>query len=276
VRFFRAPKNGGPSAARNLALEQVRGRWIAIIDSDDLMSPRRLEHMISLAEEDHLDIVADNFVHFWDDRSAAPELHLDLSRPITFDSVDLIENANKCGYLKPVFRSERLGHIRYNEQLYLGEDLDYYLRALVTGAMLRVYPAPGYFYRKHRRLESSATQRKKVEGMLISSIAFRNEFAKSGRLSIACKNRENELRLIVNYLDLVDLVRNREFVKAVYFILKNPSTLRRLNASIRMRLKGSRERFQSKPTTPENASELQAEVDRILLETDGLRTRFLY
>lgn len=43
IRLIRQPKNGGPAAARNTALSQARGRWLAFLDSDDLWLPQKLE-----------------------------------------------------------------------------------------------------------------------------------------------------------------------------------------------------------------------------------------
>ena len=35
------PVNRGPAGARNLALAAARGRWLAVLDSDDLIDPDR-------------------------------------------------------------------------------------------------------------------------------------------------------------------------------------------------------------------------------------------
>ena len=52
----------GPGAARNAALDMSRGEWIAVLDSDDMMHPARLETLMGLAERDSADIVADDLL----------------------------------------------------------------------------------------------------------------------------------------------------------------------------------------------------------------------
>ena len=44
-------ENRGPSAARNLGVRNARGAWIAIQDSDDLMTPEHLETLVGYAHE---------------------------------------------------------------------------------------------------------------------------------------------------------------------------------------------------------------------------------
>lgn len=49
IRLVAMPVNGGPAAARNGALAQAQGRWIAFLDSDDLWLPRKLERSLAHA-----------------------------------------------------------------------------------------------------------------------------------------------------------------------------------------------------------------------------------
>jgi len=46
IRLLRQSTNSGPAAARNRALAESRGRWIAFLDSDDLWLPRKLERQL--------------------------------------------------------------------------------------------------------------------------------------------------------------------------------------------------------------------------------------
>ena len=64
--------NMGPAAARNRCIEAARGRWIAVLDSDDLMHPDRLARLVAAAERDNADIVADDLLIFDDNNETPP------------------------------------------------------------------------------------------------------------------------------------------------------------------------------------------------------------
>ena len=46
VKLIEMSENGGPAMARNRALANARGRWIAFLDSDDLWLPNKLERQL--------------------------------------------------------------------------------------------------------------------------------------------------------------------------------------------------------------------------------------
>ena len=56
VRLINKP-NGGVSSARNLGIENARGKYIVFVDADDYLSRDGLERMIELAEKHNADIV---------------------------------------------------------------------------------------------------------------------------------------------------------------------------------------------------------------------------
>ena len=67
VRLIRLGTNQGRAAARNVALEQARGAYLAWMDADDIAVPRRLEKQAAFLEA-HPDV---------DIYTAAVDSHLD-------------------------------------------------------------------------------------------------------------------------------------------------------------------------------------------------------
>jgi teichuronic acid biosynthesis glycosyltransferase TuaG len=51
VHLIRQSKNGGPAVARQAALDQATGRFVAFLDSDDLWLPPKLEKQIAFMVE---------------------------------------------------------------------------------------------------------------------------------------------------------------------------------------------------------------------------------
>jgi teichuronic acid biosynthesis glycosyltransferase TuaG len=51
IKLIRQPHNGGPALARQAAIEQASGRFVAFLDSDDLWLPSKLERQIAFAQE---------------------------------------------------------------------------------------------------------------------------------------------------------------------------------------------------------------------------------
>ena len=131
VVALRQPRQSGPSAARNAALDVARGRWVALLDADDLFAPDRLARMIRHAEETGADLLADDLLKCdfvtgtalgpcfgaqmkaW----AGPLSLLDLVRG---DMPDLRQGQHaKLGFLQPIMRREFLEQhrIRYAEDV---------------------------------------------------------------------------------------------------------------------------------------------------------------
>lgn len=58
VVYIRFDKNRGVAAARNAAVEQAKGAYIAVLDADDISEPQRLETQVALLERSGADICA--------------------------------------------------------------------------------------------------------------------------------------------------------------------------------------------------------------------------
>lgn len=156
IRLLRHPCNRGQSAARNLALEHARGRWIAPVDADDEIDPERLRVLVETAEACGADLIADG-VDFAGPRlpgtpaRLVTDAHREM-RALTLEA--LIESDiplnGRCsyGYLKPLIRRAFLERwrLRYDEDLRFTEDLNLYAQALLHGGRFLLHPQSLYRY----------------------------------------------------------------------------------------------------------------------------------
>ncbi|CAM5524139.1 glycosyltransferase family 2 protein [Eoetvoesiella caeni] len=83
IRLIECGKNGGPAAARNAALKQSRGRWIAFLDSDDIWLPTKLQDSLAFALEHNAALVFTAFRRMSFDGSEVGR-HIKVPRKVTY------------------------------------------------------------------------------------------------------------------------------------------------------------------------------------------------
>ena len=60
IKLIKLPKNSGGAVARNRAIKEAKGKYIAFLDSDDLWHPEKLEKQVKFMEENNYD-----FTYTW-------------------------------------------------------------------------------------------------------------------------------------------------------------------------------------------------------------------
>lgn len=232
VRLFTQLKNAGPGAARNLALAQARGRWLAVFDSDDLMAPDRLERLVERALRDGAQIVADDLQVF---SEADPVGRSFLGSEREARWVDLAgfigtsrmyARTPNLGYLKPLISSDLVTRCRarYREDLRIGEDYDFMLQLLASGARVRIEPAPLYRYRKHASSISHVLKREHIETMIASDDAFlagHSTLPPSVRRAMAARRRS--LTAALAYDQVIADLKSRAIARGLLRALAAPA-----------------------------------------------------
>lgn len=220
--------NGGPSVARNRALAKVRGRWVTILDSDDLFAEGRLESLLAEAELSGKSIIADDLSIMSENGVLTQHSLLGLQNVTTFDAVGLI-NAPQLGYLKPMIKPEFLAGLQYDERVRSAEDFDFLLRALVKhDVQIVVYPAMGYHYRRRDGSLSTdkSADRPALRGMLEANERFRASHDLSAKLRNASTQRHRSLQASLRWVDVTEAVREKRFLEALRHTIDHPPVLR--------------------------------------------------
>jgi succinoglycan biosynthesis protein ExoM len=248
IRLVRSERNTGPAAARNRAIDMARGEWIAIMDSDDLMRPGRLESLVDMGERDRVDIVADDLVEFYDNPRQAPRAlfgSCDRTEPISVDIIDYVRrnhfysSAPPLGYLKPIFRGALFAGDdgRYDEKLRISEDFDLVLRFLYAGRSMRIYALPLYLYRKHSNSISHRLSTTALEAIRDGSLRFKERVSVSdSRLAAALKERLDSIDVALAYEYLLLAIKNRNWKSAFHLALNEPRAFYLLRLPVLRRL----------------------------------------
>lgn len=158
VRLIRAPHNGGPGSARNLALDHAQGAYIAILDADDRFAPTRLQSMVEFMRLHQADIVFDNLLRCPnpdDDGDAEPHLRVPVGAAPHQIDLEMFLRANRMngsdrtmGHLKPLLSRSFLDgqHLRYLANVRIAEDFLLIAEALAAGASAWLTYGCGYKY----------------------------------------------------------------------------------------------------------------------------------
>ena len=158
TRVITHARSRGPSAARNSALREARGAWVALLDADDTWCPSRLSPLLAEAQLKGLDVIADNQTLIDFDTGMATGRAFPA---IWMESTDLLsvealiskdwpgrQRCRPLGNLKPVLRRTFLERtsVFYDETVVVGEDFLFYVDLLLHGARFGFSSSVGYNY----------------------------------------------------------------------------------------------------------------------------------
>jgi glycosyltransferase involved in cell wall biosynthesis len=159
VVLVRTARNGGPAAACNAAYDRARGRWVTVLDSDDLFTPQRIERLVAIGEERGADMVADNLIeqdfesgrdlglHF-PDGDMRVDGFVTLEEMLRRDMPDL-PGKSRLGFVQPLIRRDFLQRHRlyFPTAVRAGEDFVHYFECVAHGARFTLTPEAHYVYR---------------------------------------------------------------------------------------------------------------------------------
>jgi succinoglycan biosynthesis protein ExoO len=210
VRVFKTPKNGGPSAARNVVLDET---------------------LIDIANKTAADLIADNLMVFGEGISTHVFYNetffeegywLDIQRYIR--NSQLFSHLPAPGFLKPMIRASVIKQfsVRYNHNLRIGEDDELIVRLLNKGCRYYLHSKAMYMYRKHPNSISHRLSVANAERLVASEISVRQDLSPEFVTSAAYKARFAALMNGLAFVKSVDFLKKRQFGKAVSAILAHP------------------------------------------------------
>ena len=217
--------NGGPSAARNRALEEARGEYVAFIDSDDVVHHQYLEVLLTTLEQHQADIVQSPYqIVPHTQRSTYGPIRLAQPLPKTYPTRELTSSEAMFSMLYQqgmadsspckLFRRSLFEGLRFPLVYRVYEDL--YLMAQIYPRIRRMVwiDVPMYFYFKQDEgtLNSLSIRRNDAFEVLETLEA---QFLVTGQSDCVRAVRERRLSVAFNILRLLSRQPHTDINKAM-------------------------------------------------------------
>jgi glycosyltransferase involved in cell wall biosynthesis len=145
IRYIRQNNRGG-SAARNLAIDNARGQFIAPLDSDDVFLPRHLETMQRLLAGT---VNTVGYARMIVDRGGGRTM---LKPPRAIRAGEHMASYLMCdrGFVPTITLAvdrQIAGRVRYDEALPFAQDMDFAIRLYLDGCRFKMSEEPGAVWR---------------------------------------------------------------------------------------------------------------------------------
>ncbi len=159
IKIINNSKNLGISLASNKGLDTAKGKYIAMMDHDDISLPERFEREINFLEK-HKDIFlvgTGNYYIDEDNKILNKIKTITNSRKI---KKDMINGLNRICHPSVMFRNTT--KIRYREKIYYAQDVDFFLQLMAQGKKLTNIHDILFHYRVHTTQTSMAKRNKQL------------------------------------------------------------------------------------------------------------------
>lgn len=162
IKILRTPVNSWAHAAGNVGLDHATGKYIAILDADDLLAPERFAQQIAVLDRrQEIDVCGGWMQLFGESNKTLNTFRLDdlaIRMGMLFDST--------MGHGTAMIRRRIIEdhHIRYNTEIFYAHDYHFFTQLAFDGkATFTGIPEIVYYYRWHSA-QTSVTKRREQIG----------------------------------------------------------------------------------------------------------------
>lgn len=150
IKYIVLEENSGPAVARNRAIEEAEGKYIAFLDADDLWMPQKLEKQIAFMQRENIALSYTGYYRF---EESAEEIKDEITVPMKVDYHELLKQ-NIIGCLTAVYDTKIVGKV-YMPLIRKRQDFGLWLKILKEVPYAYALQEPLAYYRMHHDSISS-------------------------------------------------------------------------------------------------------------------------
>lgn len=201
IRFFQNEKNIGVSATRNKMINLSKGKYIALMDSDDISPKYRIEKQVNFLENNiQYGLIGGHYERFNDERFFKKS-------KVHKHSLIQEENQVKLNFLGSIaaptamFRASivKINNLYFDVNLKIAEDYDFWRKIGLFTKVTNINEVLIY-YRKH----SNNTMNKKELAYVYTVIAIRKSFDNLGIQTFDIFSKNQKIIDINSFFKLID------------------------------------------------------------------------
>lgn len=125
IKLIQLEKNSGAAVARNIAIKNANGRYIAFLDSDDLWQPKKLKRQIKFMQENDYAFTYTNYQKITESGGLIDEIVIS---PLKLNYKKAL-HANYIGCLTAIYDTKKIGKI-YMPEIRKRQDYGLWLKIL--------------------------------------------------------------------------------------------------------------------------------------------------
>jgi len=207
IKIIQNKQNKGISITSNIGLNHARGKYIAMMDHDDLSHPERFEKQIYYLEQ-HKDIFLVGTGYYCIDIN-----NKIINRGKIVTNLNKLKNDSIIGKWRichPSIMFKNNTNIRYRAKIYYAQDVDFFLQLIADGKKLTNLKEILFYYRVHKT-QTSMEKRNKQLLFAKKAIDLYNEKIKFGKDSYDKFDPKTILELNANTSDNKDVIASEIF-----------------------------------------------------------------
>ena len=194
--------NSGPAGARNILINNSKGRYILFVDSDDVVANDYVLDFINSIKSNAISICGMSIDYINDSNSVETNFG-DICNGTLSDKVFYLDKLgllySPCNKLYDRLIIDQY-NIMFNESLCNCEDLDFNVKYLKYINDIVIVPKSNYYYRKYDKISDVNSFRKNIKEVVLNGIKLKNELYNY----FCLEEKENQLVLLSSNVDVLN------------------------------------------------------------------------